>query len=138
MRSLSAMWRATEHDEAFASGYIVAGRNGVNQAAVSRVQMCLRQILRGRVSPGKSGPKARQILRGKADRTGEFGAESGGAAVHDRCRFQCFPGGRYPRRAPTTWPGAVFRACLFTQTSTVNKLPASYPSSVLSAATNAS
>ena len=121
MRSLSAMWRATEHDEAFASGYIVAGRNDVNQAAVSRVQMCLRQI-----------------LRGKADHTGQFGAESGGAAVHDRCRFQCFPSSRYPRRAPTTWPGAVFRACLVTQTSTVNKLPASYPSSVLSAATNAS
>ena len=48
--------------------------------------------MRGRVSPGKSGPKVRQIPRGKADRTGAFGADSGGdsPAVHNRCRFQCF------------------------------------------------
>ena len=65
--------------ELLVADYIIAGRNGVNQAAVSRVQMCLRQILRGRVSPGKSGPKARQILRGEADRTWALGAESGGA-----------------------------------------------------------
>ncbi|GAA4784918.1 hypothetical protein GCM10025785_03980 [Corynebacterium canis] len=32
-------------------------------------QICLRQIRRGRISPGKLGPKIRQIRRGEADRT---------------------------------------------------------------------
>ncbi|WJY75667.1 hypothetical protein CCANI_09195 [Corynebacterium canis] len=32
-------------------------------------QICLRQIHRGRISPGKLGPKTRQIPRGQADVT---------------------------------------------------------------------
>ena len=60
-------------------------------------QMCLRQILHGRISPGKTSPKARQILRGEADPTWALSADSSSdnSALHNRCCFQCFPSGRY-------------------------------------------
>lgn len=100
-----ALWCAAKHNGAFGGGWHrrraqrrqLGRRKPFDQltrcetppnrprcaSAVRGVQMCLRQIRRGRISPGKLGPKARQILRGEADRTWACGVDSGG--VRRRC-----------------------------------------------------